>query len=63
MMLWAWAGVPLGVYTIVERFNVALQIQPQMRELVFQRYPLMVFFLQRTPQKFRKLLKLDTETT
>jgi hypothetical protein len=30
MMLWAWAGVPLGVYTIVEQFNVALQIQPQM---------------------------------
>lgn len=30
MMLWAWAGVPLGVYTIVEQFNIALQIQPQM---------------------------------
>jgi type III secretory pathway component EscS len=30
MMLWAWAGVPLGVYTIVGQFNVALQIQPQM---------------------------------
>lgn len=30
MMLWAWAGVPLGVYTIVEQFNVALQVQPQM---------------------------------
>jgi hypothetical protein len=29
-MLWAWAGVPLGVYTIIEQFNVALQIQPQM---------------------------------
>ena len=29
MMLWAWAGVPLGVYNIVERFNVALQVQPQ----------------------------------
>ena len=28
-MLWAWAGVPLGVYTIVEQFNIALQIQPQ----------------------------------
>lgn len=30
MMFWAWAGVPLGVYTIVEQFNVALQVQPQM---------------------------------
>lgn len=30
MMLWAWAGVPLGVYTIVEQFNIALQVQPQM---------------------------------
>lgn len=29
MMLWAWAGVPLGVYNIVEEFNVALRIQPQ----------------------------------
>jgi hypothetical protein len=29
MMLWAWAGVPLGVYNIVENFNVALRVQPQ----------------------------------
>jgi hypothetical protein len=29
MMLWAWAGVPLGVYNIVEDFNIALQVQPQ----------------------------------
>ncbi|OCL11543.1 hypothetical protein AOQ84DRAFT_287068 [Glonium stellatum] len=29
MMLWAWAGVPLGVYNIVENFNIALRIQPQ----------------------------------
>jgi hypothetical protein len=29
MMLWAWAGVPLGVYNIVEGFNIALRIQPQ----------------------------------
>ncbi|KAJ6445297.1 PQ loop repeat protein [Purpureocillium lavendulum] len=29
MMLWAWAGVPLGVYNIVEGFNVALRVQPQ----------------------------------
>jgi hypothetical protein len=29
MMLWAWAGVPLGVYNIAKGFNMALQIQPQ----------------------------------
>jgi PQ loop repeat len=29
MLLWAVAGVPLGVYNIVEDFNIALQIQPQ----------------------------------
>jgi len=29
MMLWAWAGVPLGVYNIVQNFNIALRIQPQ----------------------------------
>lgn len=29
MLLWAAAGVPLGVYNIVEDFNIALRIQPQ----------------------------------
>lgn len=29
MMLWAWAGIPLGAYNIVKNFNVALQVQPQ----------------------------------
>lgn len=29
MLLWATAGVPLGVYNIVEDFNLALKIQPQ----------------------------------
>ncbi|KAF2687857.1 PQ loop repeat protein [Lentithecium fluviatile CBS 122367] len=29
MMLWAWAGVPLGVYNVVKDFNIALRIQPQ----------------------------------
>jgi len=28
-MLWAWAGVPLGVYNIAEEYNIALRIQPQ----------------------------------
>ncbi|KAF7535572.1 hypothetical protein G7Z17_g13182 [Cylindrodendrum hubeiense] len=34
MMLWAWAGVPLGVYNIVKGFNVALRIQPQILTLL-----------------------------
>lgn len=34
MMLWAWAGVPLGVYNIVQGFNVALRIQPQILTLL-----------------------------
>ena len=29
MLLWAGAGVPLGVYNIVENFNIALRVQPQ----------------------------------
>lgn len=34
MMLWAWAGVPLGVYNIVQEFNIALRIQPQILTLL-----------------------------
>lgn len=34
MMLWAWAGVPLGVYNIVEEFNIALRVQPQILTLL-----------------------------
>ena len=29
MLLWAAAGVPLGVYNIVKELNIALRIQPQ----------------------------------
>jgi len=29
MLLWASAGVPLGVYNITEKFNIALRIQAQ----------------------------------
>lgn len=29
MMLWAIAGAALAVYNVVENFNIALQIQPQ----------------------------------
>jgi PQ loop repeat len=34
MILWAYAGVPLGVYNIVEEFNIALRIQPQILTLL-----------------------------
>lgn len=34
MMLWAWAGVPLGVYNIVQDYNIALRIQPQVLTLL-----------------------------
>ncbi|KAH7020915.1 PQ loop repeat-domain-containing protein [Microdochium trichocladiopsis] len=30
MLLWALAGLPLGVYNIAQGFNVALQVQPQL---------------------------------
>lgn len=29
MMHWAIAGAPLAVYNVVEKFNIALQTQPQ----------------------------------
>ncbi|KAI1855930.1 hypothetical protein JX265_012013 [Neoarthrinium moseri] len=29
MLLWASAGIPLGVYNIVQNFHIALKIQPQ----------------------------------
>ena len=34
MMLWAWAGVPLGVYNIVNEFNIALRVQPQILSIL-----------------------------
>ena len=34
MLLWASAGVPLGVYNIVSNFNIALRIQPQILTLL-----------------------------
>ncbi|MCJ1236899.1 hypothetical protein MMC14_004882 [Varicellaria rhodocarpa] len=29
MLLWSCAGVPLGIYNISEKLNVALRVQPQ----------------------------------
>jgi hypothetical protein len=30
MLLWSFAGIPLGVYNIAQNLNIALQIQPQL---------------------------------
>lgn len=29
MFLWALCGVPFGVYTVVQNFNIPIQVQPQ----------------------------------
>ncbi|KAF2876745.1 hypothetical protein BDV95DRAFT_235794 [Massariosphaeria phaeospora] len=34
LMLWACAGVPLGVYNVVEEYNIALRVQPQILTLL-----------------------------
>ncbi|GIZ48907.1 hypothetical protein CKM354_001195000 [Cercospora kikuchii] len=34
MMLWAWAGVPLGVYNVARDLSIPLQIQPQILSLL-----------------------------
>lgn len=49
MMLWAWAGVPLGVYNIVEDFNIALQIQPQILTFLSLATWIQCFYYQRVP--------------
>lgn len=34
MLFWAWAGIPMGAYNIVSRFNYALWVQPQILTLL-----------------------------
>lgn len=53
MMLWAWAGVPLGVYNIVEEFNVALRVQPQILTLLSLVTWTQCFYYQRASLLFR----------
>ncbi|GKT58024.1 PQ-loop repeat-containing protein [Colletotrichum tofieldiae] len=55
MMLWAWAGVPLGVYNIVEGFNIALQIQPQMLTFLSLVTWIQCYYYQRTWSVLRSL--------
>ncbi|KAK2060667.1 hypothetical protein LY76DRAFT_404731 [Colletotrichum caudatum] len=55
MMLWAWAGVPLGVYNIVEDFNVALRIQPQILTLLSLATWIQCYYYQRAWSVLRSL--------
>jgi uncharacterized protein with PQ loop repeat len=34
MFLWALCGVPFGVYSVVQQFNIPIQIQPQIFALL-----------------------------
>ncbi|ETS02599.1 hypothetical protein M419DRAFT_77856 [Trichoderma reesei RUT C-30] len=49
MMLWACAGVPLGVYNITKNFNVALRIQPQILTFLSLKWPVSRCLLVATP--------------
>lgn len=55
MMLWAWAGVPLGVYNIVENFNVALRIQPQILTILSLATWIQCFYYERKWSVLRAL--------
>ncbi|KAK2043179.1 hypothetical protein LZ31DRAFT_555450 [Colletotrichum somersetense] len=55
MMLWAWAGVPLGVYNIVENFNVALRIQPQILTFLSLATWIQCYYYQRAWSVLRSL--------
>ncbi|EFQ34870.1 uncharacterized protein GLRG_10014 [Colletotrichum graminicola M1.001] len=55
MMLWAWAGVPLGVYNIVEGFNIALRIQPQILTFLSLATWIQCYYYQRAWSVLRSL--------
>ncbi|KAK1979788.1 hypothetical protein LZ30DRAFT_596163 [Colletotrichum cereale] len=55
MMLWAWAGVPLGVYNIVEDFNIALRIQPQVLTFLSLATWIQCYYYQRAWSVLRSL--------
>ncbi|KAK1585927.1 PQ loop repeat-domain-containing protein [Colletotrichum navitas] len=55
MMLWAWAGVPLGVYNIVEGFNVALRVQPQILTFLSLATWIQCYYYQRAWSVLRSL--------
>lgn len=52
MMLWAWAGVPLGVYNIVKDFNIALRIQPQILTLLSLITWIQCYYYERVSNRF-----------
>ncbi|KAK2002622.1 hypothetical protein LX36DRAFT_707680 [Colletotrichum falcatum] len=55
MMLWACAGVPLGAYNIVEDFNVALRIQPQILTFLSLATWIQCYYYQRAWSLLRSL--------
>ena len=61
MMLWAWAGVPLGVYNIVEGFNVALRVQPQILTFLSLVTWIQCYYYERVSQLFFFLLRANAE--
>ncbi|CAJ0555245.1 Ff.00g053100.m01.CDS01 [Fusarium sp. VM40] len=56
MMLWAWAGVPLGVYNIVKEYNVALRIQPQVLTFLSLVTWIQCYYYERKWSVYRSLL-------
>ncbi|KAI6756242.1 hypothetical protein HG530_011978 [Fusarium avenaceum] len=56
MMLWAWAGVPLGVYNIVKEYNVALRIQPQILTFLSLVTWIQCYYYERKWSVYRSLL-------
>ncbi|RSL97318.1 hypothetical protein CDV31_013083 [Fusarium ambrosium] len=56
MMLWAWAGVPLGVYNIVKEYNIALRIQPQILTLLSLITWIQCYYYERKWSVYRSLL-------
>ncbi|EEU42416.1 uncharacterized protein NECHADRAFT_40306 [Fusarium vanettenii 77-13-4] len=56
MMLWAWAGVPLGVYNIVKEYNIALRIQPQILTFLSLVTWIQCYYYERKWSVYRSLL-------
>jgi hypothetical protein len=61
MMLWAWAGVPLGVYNIAEGYNLALRIQPQILTVLSLVTLIQCFYYERVTSSCHFLQKKDTD--
>ena len=58
MMLWAWAGVPLGAYNIVSELSIALRIQPQILTLLSLVTWIQCYYYERVSQSSSHRTKL-----